>query len=389
MIRIRELYRLQNIKGLRLIAGQEGLERTVTAAVLFEYDPSRMQLADFYRGDLVVTTLAYARGDAQLVANSLIALMNQGIAGLLVKTAYFDSLPQAVVDLAQKLGTPIFLFDDTYIEEVILEVTDLIRGKRHFAGFEKELDALMRGEMTPEQVKEKVARIDPSGAGAYRILALYPKERMPGLDEKLYALLTSDAQAAHRYSVMEWRRMMLVLCRVTAQEAQTENAEDIQAEADELLRSAGVERDRMLVGASTAREDQTAFGISLCEAVYAARAAKLEGKAFVCAGELGLYAWLFPMSENAFVCEQCRRSLACIREYDAQNRTNLEHTARVYVACGMEIAATAKALYQHPNTVRYRLSKAQKLMGMESDALFMPMISLMVNLSRILEEEDF
>ena len=89
MIRIKELYRLQNLKNLRLIAGQDGLERTVTAAVMLEYDPSRMQLPDFYRGDLVVTTLAYARGDSQLVAQSLCALMNQGIAGLLVKTAYF------------------------------------------------------------------------------------------------------------------------------------------------------------------------------------------------------------------------------------------------------------------------------------------------------------
>ncbi len=130
MIRIKELFRLQNLKRLRLIAGQEGLERTVTAAVLLEYDSSRMQLPDFYRGDLVVTTLAYARGDGQLVANSLLALMNQGIAGLLVKTAYFSELPQSVVNMANRLGTPLFLFDETYIEEVILEVTELIRGKR-------------------------------------------------------------------------------------------------------------------------------------------------------------------------------------------------------------------------------------------------------------------
>ena len=58
MIRLRELYRLKGIQNLRLIAGETGLERTVTAAVLFEYDPSRMQLPDFYKGDLVVTTLA-------------------------------------------------------------------------------------------------------------------------------------------------------------------------------------------------------------------------------------------------------------------------------------------------------------------------------------------
>ena len=176
MIRLKELFRLENLKRLRLIAGQDGLERTVTAAVLLEYDSSRMELPDFYRGDLVVTTLAYARGDHTLVANSLLALMNQGIAGLLVKTAYFSELPQSVVSAANKLGIPLFLFDETYIEEVILEVTELIRGKRHLAGYEQELDALMRGTLTADQVKEKVQRIDPTGAKAYRVCALYPRE---------------------------------------------------------------------------------------------------------------------------------------------------------------------------------------------------------------------
>ena len=100
-----------------------------------------------------------------------------------------------------------------------------------------------------------------------------------------------------------------------------------------------------------------------------------------------MYTYLFPMSENTFVCEQCRRSLARIHEYDAQNRTNLFSTAKVYVENRMEIAAAAKALFQHPNTVRYRLQKIQKLTGMEDDALFAPMISLMVSLARILGEE--
>ena len=53
----------------------------------------------------------------------------------------------------------------------------------------------------------------------------------------------------------------------------------------------------------------------------------------------------------------------------------------------MEIAAAAKALYQHPNTVRYRLTKIQKLLNMEDDAVFAPMLSLMVHLTKILEEE--
>ena len=382
MIHIKELFRLQNIHRLRLIAGQDGLERTVTEAVLFEYDPSRVQLPDFYRGDLVVTTLAYARGDAKLVAHSLQALMNQGIAGLMVKTAYFSELPQAVIALANRLGTPVFLFDDTYIEEVILQVTDLICGKRHFAGFEQDVDALMRGDLTEEQTRERARRIDPLGQSSYRIYAVSPKERMITLDDKLYALMETDADAAHRCTFIEWRRMMLALCReedgLSAQEALTRFGD--------LLTRAGVDRQSVVIGQSDLREARAQMGASLCEAVYAARAAKLCGKAELAAHELGLYAYLFPMSENPFVCDRCRRVLSAIREYDAQNHTNLEQTALVYVKENMEIAAAAKVLFQHPNTVRYRLSKIQRIIGMEDDPLFAPMLSLTVSLSRILAE---
>jgi len=380
MIRIKELYRLQNLRNLRLIAGREGLERTVTAAVLLEYDPSRMQLPDFYRGDLVVTTLAYARGDSRLVTESLQALLGQGVAGLLVKTAYFSELPAGVVSMANRLGTPLFLFDETYIEEVIVEVTELIRGKRHFAGYEAELDALMRGSLTADQIKEKVRRIDPMGARAYRLFALYPQEKLTLLSDSIYAMMTGSEEIARRYVCMEWRRMLIVLRRETGDVLDAHDA------VEELLGHAGVDMAGLFAGVSGMKTDAGAFGVALCEATYAARAAKMSGQPVMAAGELGLYAYLFPMSENVFVCEQCRMQLARIRDYDMQNRTSLEQTARVYVQEGMEIAATAKALFQHPNTVRYRLTKIQKLMEL-SDASFAPMLSLMINLSRILEDE--
>ena len=384
MIRLRELYRLPGIKNLRLVAGDAGLERTVTAAVLFEYDPSRMQLPDFYKGDLVVTTLAYARGEETLVSTSLQALMGQGIGGLLVKTAYFERLPAQVIAAANTSGTPIFLFDDTYIEEVILELTDLIRGRRRFAGYEKDLDALMAAGTDRSTVREILSRVDPIGAPGYRIYALMPHERMPGLDERLYAVLEQDAAHAKRLICMEWKRMIVIICHIAGEAQAQENG---AALIEDILAHMGVSREALCVGVSSDQSERGDFHIALREAVYAARAAGLEGKGLMAAQELGIYTYLFPMSENTFVCEQCRRSLSRIHEYDTQNRTNLFATAQVYAENRMEIAAAAKALFQHPNTVRYRLQKIQKLMGMEDDAMFAPMISLMVSLSRILGEE--
>ena len=385
MIRLKELFRLENLKRLRLIAGQEGLERTVTAAVLLEYDSSRMELPDFYRGDLVVTTLAYARGDRQLVTNSLMSLLNQGIAGLLVKTAYFSELPASVVSMADKLGTPLFLFDETYIEEVILEVTELIRGKRHFTGYEQELDALMRGALTADQAKEKVQRIDPTGCRAYRICALYPQERLTTLEEKIYAVLSTNEVLAQKFICMEWRRMLLILIH---EEDPPRDCAEVQADIQAMLALAQISPVGLNMGGSERMTDAAQMGMALNEAVYAAKAARLTGRGAMCGQELGLYAYLYPMSENPFVCMRCKNQLQRIREYDEQNRTSLEQTARVYVDNSMEIAATAKALFQHPNTVRYRLAKIQKLMELEDDdALFAPMLSLMINLSQILEEE--
>lgn len=382
MIHIKELFRLQNIHRLRLIAGQDGLERTVREAVLFEYDPSSVQLPDFYRGDLVVTTLAYARGDAKLVAHSLQALMNQGIAGLMVKTAYFSELPQAVITLANRLGTPVFLFDDTYIEEVILQVTELIRGKRHFAGFEQDVDALMRGDLTEEQTRERARRIDPLGQSSYRIYAVSPKERMITLDDKLYALMETDADTAHRCTFIEWRRMMLALCReedgLSAQEALTRFGD--------LLTRAGVDRQSVVIGAERLAGSARADGrVPLRSGVCRAGGETVRKGGAGCA-RAGALCLSVPDERKSLCLRRCRRVLSAIREYDAQNHTNLEQTALVYVKENMEIAAAAKVLFQHPNTVRYRLSKIQRIIGMEDDPLFAPMLSLTVSLSRILAE---
>ena len=203
-------------------------------------------------------------------------------------------------------------------------------------------------------------------------------------DDRLYALLETDADAARRCTFIEWRRMMLALCR----EEDGLTAEEARARFGDMLTRAGIDAQAVVIGQSDLREARAQLGTSMCEAVYAARAAKLCGKAALGAHELGLYAYLFPMSENPFVCDRCRRVLSAIREYDAQNHTNLEQTALVYVKENMEIAAAAKALFQHPNTVRYRLSKIQRIMGMEDDPLFAPMLSLTVSLSRILTEEQ-
>ena len=71
---------------------------------------------------------------------------------------------------------------------------------------------------------------------------------------------------------------------------------------------------------------------------------------------------------------------------EAKEDEEREAPLEAVIWAAAEIAAAAKVLFQHPNTVRYRLSKIQRIIGMEDDPLFAPMLSLTVSLSRILAE---
>ena len=180
--------------------------------------------------------------------------------------------------------------------------------------------------------------------------------------------------------------MLIMLRRM--EEKEDAKDETAALEMAGLLARAGVDAALMHVGVSGVRADRSQLGDAISEAVYAARAARLGKKGLLFSRELGLYAYLLPIAENAFARQWCMQSLDKIREYDAANKANLETTARAYVDADMEIAAAAKTLFQHPNTVRYRLTKIQKLMGMEDSAMFLPMLSLTVQLSAILEDEN-
>lgn len=53
-----------------------------------------------------------------------------------------------------------------------------------------------------------------------------------------------------------------------------------------------------------------------------------------------------------------------LRDYDAANDSGLVETAREFVRAFGGVKDAAESLFQHPNTVRYRLRKIKALMGM-------------------------
>jgi sugar diacid utilization regulator len=81
---------------------------------------------------------------------------------------------------------------------------------------------------------------------------------------------------------------------------------------------------------------------------------------------LGVHGLLLQLEDVSELRRFAAETLAPIRAYDTTRNTALEETLRAYVANDLNTAATAAALFVHPNTVGLRVRKAEQLLGVST-----------------------
>ena len=73
-----------------------------------------------------------------------------------------------------------------------------------------------------------------------------------------------------------------------------------------------------------------------------------------------------------------------IKDYDNINNTEIFKTIKIFVKTDGNYKKTAQILFQHENSIRYRISKAKKLLGMKNSNIeFLMYISLVVKMNDI------
>lgn len=92
-------------------------------------DTSRIPLSASANGDTYGSTastfIPSASAREAVILHKNFTLIAKGISGIAVKTAYYDSIPEAAVFLAEEHRIPLFLFHDVYMEDIIVSVNRL------------------------------------------------------------------------------------------------------------------------------------------------------------------------------------------------------------------------------------------------------------------------
>jgi DNA-binding PucR family transcriptional regulator len=81
--------------------------------------------------------------------------------------------------------------------------------------------------------------------------------------------------------------------------------------------------------------------------------------------DLGIWTLLGSVGDTDSLVQFANGVLGVLMEHDAERQTQLIDTLRTLVECNFHYRTAAEALYAHPNTLRYRMTRIKELTGLD------------------------
>ena len=85
---------------------------------------------------------------------------------------------------------------------------------------------------------------------------------------------------------------------------------------------------------------------------------------------IGVYKYIMSIVNNPILYHEVEDSIFVLQKYDASHDVNLLETVISYIKNNGDYAKTSEELFQHSNTVRYRIRKAEQLLMLNQTVLF-------------------
>lgn len=366
-MQVRELFSIEALSRFQLLAGHGGLDNKMKDVVLLEYESLSQQTPNYYDEDFIVTTLFYAKDDPELLLPVVERLIGLGAAGLAVKSVYYNTLPESVINLANSRNFPLFLFDTMYVEDVILKISDYIRLRQEFSMFEEPIHRILTGNYESAEVERFCAQMNPGRrkymCGVFLHGSDPDNDWFLNLQDTLRMRSARDITAGYQF--LQFRRGFFILCNST----DLPQTSAVLSACRDILGQLGCAPQGLRFGISRVHQHASGFDCVIREAFDALTYALAFSSDSVDYNTTGTHRLIFPTLRDKSAVNAVQSLTGRLEQYDRDNGTGcLTQTLQTYTVNGYSIAATAAALSQHQNTIRYRLKKIGELMDCGNDA---------------------
>jgi len=364
----------------RIVSGKNGLNNKVTSAGFFEWEQDFQITKSFDKGEFVITTLSSFKDDPNAVERSLKLLINNSVSAIAIKDIYYKDLSDDLKKYSNDHSVPIMFFTDTYIDELLYVVKNETLNSLYTSFNEIVLDTLMSNDNLDNLDKENLLRkINPFFHSTSMICAYISNSSDTTsisqealdlynnvlLDNKL-SIPESIGDAEFVYSFVAYKRgIFLIVTSNTADMTILDEFKDslvtaINESPDLEGTFAGI--SRFIVGFND-------VSTVLIDAIFANTSGILDNRKVAKISTAPFDHIIFKdrylQGPNLYYEEMLEK----LSETTSQ-RSPLLETLIALVSCNGNVDMTAQKMFQHKNTIRYRLNKLKAVFAADNDMEF-------------------
>lgn len=366
-------------KDFRLISGKNGLNNKVTSAGFFEWEQDFQIIKSFSKGEFVITTLSSFKDDPDAVEKSMKLLINNNVSAIAIKDIYYKDISDSLKEYSNSHNVPIMFFTDTYIDELLYAVKNETLNSLYTSFNEIVLDTLISNDSSDDLDKESLLRkLNPFFLSSAMICAYISNDTdtssisQEALDFYNDVLLDNtidipekieDANFVH--SFIAYKRGIFLIITTN-----TTDRDILDAFKTSLLDALNdVSLSKMRIGVSDFSIGFADIGTMLMDAIFANTSCIIDNKSVIEIDDAPFDYIVFKdrylLSSNQYY----EKILEKLSETSSQ-RSPLLETLITFITCNGNVDMAAQKMFQHKNTIRYRLNKLRTIFGAENDMEF-------------------
>lgn len=364
MINLNEILKLSMFSNFKTICGKEYLDNAVNATVILEYESSKIHYSGYGPGYFVLLSYFFAKTNPDLVNGTIKTLIQKKVSGIAIKIAPEETVPSEIIHLASKYHVPLFSFYDEFMEDLIINVNQSLKTRAQYIIHEEYLNSILKGSPAPDVVEKTAHQINPDFLQNIKSASIISKDKASNLqvhtffDKMMYRKYQYENNTS--YSFVKMGNGIAIICSFEKEENQP-----FADYINKLLQENEFSPEDYYIGACEELMPLYKLNESIQKANFAKMVCKFQNQNYLCYRKLGVYKYAMAVIQNKILCEDMFKKIDILKNYDKKHESNLLKTLISYTNNNSDIQKTSEECYQHTNTIRYRIKKAEEMLSLD------------------------
>ncbi|MCR5546158.1 MAG: PucR family transcriptional regulator [Lachnospiraceae bacterium] len=383
MLSLSSLNSFDFFQQFQLIAGEKGLYKNITNVVILDYEGMEEEYVGFQTGDFVITNLMFAKDDPSKIYKSFLSLMEIGVSAFAIKTIFYHEIPEEVIALSNEYEVPIFTFSDIFIEDVILNITDYLRATTNYDYYEKLIDSFIKAPSYQNELQQLMGalnitydykQISSMYVGSISSVNDFSLQR---IINKTQLALKEDKQKTF-ITVTKYKKGMLFLACF-----KSFVPKNLKKFWTDLLYKLSLQASLYCIGINDSTLPLQKADIGIRRALWAYRKGDTSKEPITTYSDLGYENISYSFMQDSYI-RQYRKELIFTIEPECESvndfyNTDTYLTLSSCIKHNFDMIKVGEDLYQHPNTIRYRIKKIKELLNITNDTYFHLVVAILTS----------